>query len=234
MRADDWVGELQELGKPEWPRYLEEHSGLPGPRANLPLADAVAKVADREAVAVLLASGGEYPVMCAAAALGARADDAADEKAARELAADERWRVREGVAIGLQHLGDRALPELIAIVRRWVEDGDPLVQRAAVAALCEPRLLRAPEAAAAAVDACRTATARLAALPDDRRKQPDARTLRQALGYCWSVAVAADPGAGIPAFIALDTAQPDIAWIAAENRKKKRLASVLSSASTGH
>jgi hypothetical protein len=51
----------------------------------------------------------------------------------------------------------------------------------------------------------------------------DVRTLRQALGYCWGVAVAADPAQGLPAFWALDEADPDVAWIVRKNLEKTRL-----------
>jgi HEAT repeat protein len=210
-----------------WPQYLGEHSGLPGPRANLTLVNAVATIAKASTVESLIADGGEYQMMCAAAALGALADDPACEDAARSLAADARWRVREGAAIGLQHLGDRTFEALEPIVRRWVDDPSPLVQRAALAAICEPRLLLTPEAASVAVDICSLATQRLAALSEGHRSSPDARTLRKALGYCWSVAIAADSGRGLPAFQRLDTSHPDTAWIVAENRRKKRISALL-------
>ena len=54
------------------------------------------------------------------------------------------------------------------------------------------------------------------------------RTLRQALGYCWSVAVAADPDLALPAFEALEaSADPDVRWIVRENLRKARLQRVL-------
>lgn len=178
----EWIEALSALTSADVPRFVNENSGLPGPRANLPLVDAVAAVADAAVISALIDDGSEFATTCAAAALAARADDPAHESAARTLATDDRWRVREGVAIGLQHLGDRAIESTVAIARRWADDGDPLVQRAAVAALCEPRLLRTSKAAAAAIDVCRTATERLAAMPDAQRKGPAARTLRQTLG----------------------------------------------------
>jgi len=64
-------------------------------------------------------------------------------------------------------------------------------------------------------------------MASQRRKQPDARTLRQGLGYCWSVAIAADPAPGLIAFNSLDTSDPDVAWIVNQNRRKKRLSSLL-------
>ncbi len=124
-------------------------------------------------------------------------------------------------------LGDTDPGALLAVVSRWSADADPLVRRAAVAAICEPRLLRSPDAAAAAVAVCRRATQWLAALPDEHRRRPGVRTLRQALGYCWSVAVAADPGPGLAVFRDLDTSDPDVAWIVQRNRTKKRLSSLL-------
>lgn len=146
---------------------------------------------------------------------------------ARSLAADERWRVREGVVIGLQLLGERSFGALTATVSRWVDDQDPLVQRAAVAAICEPRLLRSPEAAGQAVAMCQRATRHLVEVPRGERARPGVRVLRQALGYCWSVAVAASPVTGLPVFAGLDVSDPDVAWLVKENSRKKRLAALL-------
>ena len=67
-----------------------------------------------------------------------------------------------------------------------------------------------------------------AARPAGDAATREARTLRQALGYCWSVAVAADPGPGLPRFLALSaSSDPDVAWIVHDNRGKARLAKVL-------
>lgn len=225
--VDPWSAELQSLEPSAWPAHLGARSGLPGARANLRLVEATATHADGAVVDELLQDGQEFTTMCAAAALGRSSAHPASEARARALAADGRWRVREGVAIGLQLLGDLDPASLTAVVTRWADDPDPLVQRAAVAAICEPRLLRTSQTAAVAVQICRRTTSRLAGLPKGRRTEPDARTLRQALGYCWSVAVAADPGAGLVAFRALDTADPDVAWIVRQNLSKKRLAAVL-------
>jgi len=99
---------------------------------------------------------------------------------------------------------------------------DPLVQRAAIAALCEPRLLNDPVTGAAALDACTVATAALLARPTRDR------VLRQALGYCWSVAIAASPGRGLAQFRELqDSPDPDAQWIVRENSKKARLSRLL-------
>lgn len=219
---------LEQRDRSTWPAYLTEHSGLPGPRGNLELIGAVADLGDRPLFDELIETGDEYLVCCGVVGLGGLLpDDASVEGRLRNHARDARWRVREATAMALQRLGDLDLARLTAIVPDWVEDPDPLVQRAAAAAICEPRLLRTPATAAVAVQVCRRATDLLALRPTDTRRDPDVRTLRQALGYCWSVAVAADPGPGLEAFQALDTTDPDVAWIVRTNLTKKRLARLL-------
>jgi hypothetical protein len=164
---------------------------------------AVADLGDPELFDELIAGDDEYRTFCGVVGIGRAAADPRVAARMHELSKDGRWRVREAVAMGLQRLGDADLPALERIVLAWAADPHPLVQRAAAAAVCEPRLLRAPEAAATAVEVCRRATAALAARPADERRDPDVRTLRQGLGYCWSVAVAADPEPGVAAFAAL-------------------------------
>ena len=58
---------------------------------------------------------------------------------------------------------------------------------------------------------------------DDRRND-GFRTLRQALGYAWSVAIVALPVEGKPLFEhVLSSDDPDLRWVARENLRKKRL-----------
>lgn len=229
-RREQYRAELRALRNTDWAPYLRKHSGLPGPRGNLELAWAVAEEAGPERIDRLLATDEEYLVLCGTIGLGrllAEGVEGAGERL-RSYAKDARWRVREGVAMGLQRLGDADLPRLLGLVTTWAGDPDPLVQRAAVAGICEPRLLNRPDAAARAIGICERVTRELAARPAGERKVDAVRTLRQALGYCWSVAVAADPGAGLPRFQALAAYDdPDVAWIARENAKKARLAKLL-------
>ena len=234
-----YAHELRHLGAAQWLGYLGERSGLPGPRGNIELAQAVADVGVPAFFDRLIETDDEYLVFCGVVGLGRElAEDADTDEARAEAehrlrrhATDVRWRVREAVAMALQRLGDADLARLLDVVRRWADDDDPLVLRAAAAAICEPRLLREPAAAAAAVAVCEQATRALVALPADRRQDPDVRTLRQGLGYCWSVAVAADPAEGLPRFRALSDdpfgSDPDVVWIVRENRAKARLAALL-------
>jgi hypothetical protein len=72
-----------------------------------------------------------------------------------------RRRVLEAVAMALQRLGDADIQGLTAIVEAWAGEG-PLGRRAAVAAICEPRLLCDPPVATAALDVLERVTGSLA------------------------------------------------------------------------
>lgn len=226
---------LRALAPDETPAYLSRHSGLPGPRGNLELLAAFGDVADPGLIMTLATdSPDEYLRSCGTAALGRLILDGTGPArhvliaTLRARAGDLSWRVREAVAMALQRVGDGDPETLRRLVAVWVGDPSPLVRRAAIAGICEPRLLRSQATATAALAACDVASASLAATPVSVRRDPGLRTLRQALGYCWSVAVAGDPRDGLAAFARLtDSEDPDIAWIVRENRKKARLARLL-------
>jgi hypothetical protein len=210
----------------DWDIYLVEHSHLPGPRANLSLLEAVGDEAPSERLFALAASPDEFLAACGAAGLGRlvaeQGTSTADALARmRDLADDPRWRVREGVAMGLQRIGDVEASRLLEILHRW-STGSPLCRRAVVAGICEPRLLVAPAVAEAAIQLLDAITASLLAEPD--RRDPDVRVLRQALGYGWSVAIVAAPATGKAAFERLAASDdPDARWIVRENLGKARL-----------
>jgi len=225
---------LRALPASEWTAFLDANSGLPGPRGNLELIQAAADEGNAAWLEELVTSTDEFRAATGAVGLGRMLADAPDERVTaclHELAADRRWRVREGVAMALQRLGDADPARLWPLATAWAVDPDPLVQRAAVAGVCEPRLLRPPAAAGVALAICGTATTTLAARPREQRRSDGVRSLRQALGYCWSVAVAADPEAGLPRFLALaDDPDPDVQWIVRENGRKARLVRALNGA----
>lgn len=175
-----------------------------------------------------LASGA---VMAAdARAAAARADrgvplSTTETAALTTAASDDRWRVRELAATGLQRVLAADWSLGLAQARRWLRSDDPLLARAAAAAVAEPPLLRDPDHARDARVLVEEATDLLLAEPESRRRDPDVRTLRQALGYAVSVVAVADLGGGIPLLERLATsADPDARWIARENLKKSRLA----------
>jgi hypothetical protein len=229
LKRAEYADALRALPPEAIAGYLMTHSGLPGPRSNLTLLDAAGDVLSRDLALAFLTEDDEYLASCGTVTLGRLLleGDNSLVRTLTRLAADGRWRVRESVAIAAQRVGDQDAVLLRELVTTWTAHADPLVVRAGIAAVCEPRLLADPRTAAAAIAACQEATAHLAATPSERRRDAGVRTLRQGLAYCWSVAVAGDPVHGLPAFAALDTADPDIAWVVTENRKKKRLAALL-------
>jgi hypothetical protein len=201
----------------DWEPFLLDESRLPGPRANLELVRAVGEEADEARSLELVDSEEEFLVMCGTVALGRHVAGGQSPHAARlrELASDPRWRVREAVAMALQRWGEDDFDSMATEAERWAE-GSPLEQRAAVVALCEPRLLRTSEAARRALELVDRVTT---SLPRSRD-----HVLRQALGYCWSVAVAALPDEGLERFESLERSDdPDVQWVVRENLKKARL-----------
>lgn len=220
-RVERYRAELRRL--PEWETYLKKNSGLPGPRANLELVEAVGEEADPERLWRLSASSHEFLALCGTAGLGhlAVADPVPVMSWLRELAADPRWRVREGVAIALQHLGRHSMPRLLAEMERWSKGG-PYLQRAAAAGLCEPSLLKEPEHVIRVLGILDRMTKSMAAT--STRRGEDFRVLRQALGYCWSVAAAALPEAGRPLMEKwLRSPDKDVAWVMKSNLNKTRI-----------
>jgi hypothetical protein len=217
---------------PEWEPFLLGRSGLPGPRGNLELADAVAEEADEGALRRWAALGPEdapfgsaeeFLPVCGVVGLGRllAAGDRSVLADLRRLAGDPRWRIREAVAIALQRFGDADFAGLLAESQRWA-GGTALERRAAVAALCEPRLLTDPARVLDVLALVDRVTAALPTLGD--RRADDFRSLRKTLGYAWSVAVVACPEEGKPRFERLlDSGDADVRWIVRENLRKKRL-----------
>ncbi|HVS48233.1 MAG TPA: hypothetical protein VHJ99_04960 [Candidatus Dormibacteraeota bacterium] len=221
-RVDGYRAELRDLE--EWEPYLRKHSGLPGPRANLELVQAVGDEADADRLWRLSASSDEFLALCGTAGLGkvALMEPATVMTWLRELASDPRWRVREGVAMALQRIGRESMPHLLAEMQAWIGEG-PYTQRAAAAGLCEPELLRETANAVQGLAILDQITSSLAASSD--RRSDGFRVLRQALGYCWSVAAAAAPANARPYFEKwLKSSDKDVAWVMKSNLGKARMA----------
>jgi hypothetical protein len=214
----------------DWTQYLNANSGLPGPRGNLELVAACGEQADFTRARALVETDDEFSTVCGLVALG-RIFGEGDKGQAELLhrhASDPRWRVREGVAMALQRAADDDPQASFGLAEVWAADSDPLVRRAAVAAVAEPRLLRDQTRARQALQFLNRITAGLDEVPADERKTSSVRTLRQALGYAWSVVISALPEEGLPMFHALETrTDPDIEWIVRENLKKARLKKVM-------
>ncbi|MGH2605747.1 MAG: hypothetical protein ACRDG5_04080, partial [Anaerolineales bacterium] len=218
----------------DWDAYLKRHSGLPGPRGNIELAQAVAGIGDAALFRRYAALGsdkapqntpGEFLAFCGVLGLGelAARGNAPALASLRKHAADPRWRIREAVAMGLQRVGDRDMGALLRVVRQWAS-GNHLDKRAAAAALAEPRLLHEPRHRKAALGILDRITRSMEKTPAPQRES-SFRVLRQGLAYAWSVLVAADFGEGKPFMEKwMGSQDPDILWIMQQNLKKARLA----------
>jgi hypothetical protein len=219
------------LEAPDREAFLLANSHLPGPRANLELLDAAGDVLDRDEALAFAAlgpavaggeTGREFLPCCGIVALGRLVTDGSADlvPVLRRAAGDPRWRVREAVAIALQRWGDADLEAMHAEVARWASES-LLEARAAVAAVAEPRLLRSPDAVRRAATILDSATRNLAAAP--RPRGEPGRVLGAALGYGWSVAIAASPAVALPSFEAWATRDdPDVRRLVRENLTKAR------------
>lgn len=232
-KHDDYRNTLRTLT--DWEPFLLKESGLPGPRANLELMQAVADEGELPLFRRFASLSPEqaptnspevFLVCCGVVGLGRLLADGDERqwKPLRKHANDPRWRVREAVVLGLQRLGDVDLKRLLTPMIEW-GGGNWLEQRAAVAVLCEPRLLKSPAAAQATLRLLDAITSGIAAAKDRRCDEFD--VLRKSLGYCWSVATVALPEKGKPLMENwLASSDPDIRWIMRENLTKARLARI--------
>jgi hypothetical protein len=234
------MGRVEQLGAsfrtasdPE--AFIRAHSSLPGPRGNLELAQAVADEGSEVLFRRLAAWGPDrapentpegFLPGCGIVGFGRLLADGRTEllPEIRAFASDERWRVREAVAMALQRWGRADMPALLAEMRRW-SSGTPLERRAVVAAVCEPDLLGDPGETRRVLNLLDRITRSITR--ERERRGEGFRVLGQALGYGWSVAIAASPEEGIARLDRWMTSDdPDVRWIMRENLKKHRLATV--------
>jgi hypothetical protein len=229
-KVDEYRRKLQTLRA--WDAYLLEESGLPGPRGNLELAQAVAELGDESLFQRYLTipipeapenSAPVFLVFCGVVGLGKLIAQGKQDhvQTLRRFASDARWRVREAVAIALQKAGDGDIEFVLNVAQAW-ERGNLLERRAVVAALCEPRLLKDPAVAGRVLQVLDRITASI--LEVENRKDEALAVLKKGLGYGWSVAVAASPAAG-KRYMEKWISSPDrdIQWIMKENLTKNRL-----------
>jgi hypothetical protein len=229
--------------------YLQENSRLPGPRANLELAQdlshllAQAIAQHPEGVNSLLTyfvngdrrpesstSAIEFTMLCGVISYGICAAKHPDwrEQTLSLLshhATSVYWRVREGVAIAYQHLLAADRERTLKHLGHLATHGDFLQQRAAVAAVAEPPILHAIDIIDGALHIQQLVLERLHAVPASERKNEEFRVLRRTLGYTVSVVTAAAPQRGFA--LLRECAgwnDKDIRWVVAENLKKRRLA----------
>lgn len=124
--------------------------------------------------------------------------------------------------MALQRIGDENIELLLKEAEEWSR-GNLYEKRAAVAALCEPRLLKAQKVAASTLDILDQVTTSFANLQN--RKSDDFEALKKGLAYSWSVAVAAFPEKGKKLFEKwVKSKDKDVNWVMKQNLKKNRMA----------
>ena len=242
-KVDDYREVLKKLD--DWDDYLRVESGLPGPRGNLELAHAAADLGDRErfehfltfdAARAPVNSPDEFLAFCGAEGLGKLIAEGQTDlwPTLRACASDPRWRIREGVAMALQRIGQVDMDLLLDKMEDWIT-GNWLEMRAAAAGLAEPALLLEEKHILRVLEILDHITTTVASAQDRddpvssrkniMKRDEDFKTLRKGLGYCWSVVVVALPVQGKQAMERwLSNPDQDVRWIMKENLKKKRLA----------
>jgi hypothetical protein len=227
-RVDEYRQRLRTLD--DWEPYLRRESGLPGPRGNLELAEAVSLEISPARISDLLEharaapnSPEEFLLFCGLVSLGRKGRRGGRPPLAvlRRYASDPRWRIREAVAIALQYWGDDDLEAMIEAMESWAA-GSRWEMRAVTAALAEPRLLRRKPIAGRVVRILDQITRTIRGADD--RSSEGFRVLRQSLGYAWSVVAVAAPEKGRRALERwAGDLDPDIRWIVKENLGKNRI-----------
>ncbi len=223
-------------------------SGLPGPRANLEQAWAFADCFEAEGVpdrywAMLNRwmaisadeAGGNHPRVylpfCALQAMGASYAGASPQRSQQivdtlwMMACDGRWRIREGVAQALQRIAEHDWIALVGILAERLPVTSRWEQRAILAALAHPPILKQPPRARYALEVTDNILREISELDPGARRTEPYRVLRQALEYAPSVFVAALPEGGF-AFLrtwALST-NDEVRRVVRANLGKARLA----------
>lgn len=211
--------------------YLLHNSGLPGPRGNLALLYSFTRDATKAEIDKCLSyctdnvtnSPEEFVAMCGVTGLCIlnKKNISSAIKLVRPYASHASWRIREGVAIGIQEIAEPNMDEVIECLTEWAK-GNELEQRAVIAALCEPKLLKNPQQVKKIVGLLNEIT--LSFQEYDAKLSDNQNSLRKTLGYGWSVAIVALPAEGKSAFEKIAAHKgKHIQWIIRENLKKNRL-----------
>lgn len=228
------IEQYQEILKnlDQWDPFLLKESCLPGKRGNLELLHAVIEEGNEKIFLHLLEYGKnkdttgtreEFTFICGVAGLGQLLVKQKYEyfRKLKKLANHPQWRVREAVVIALQYFGKHNSNRLLDEMETWIK-GSCMEKRAAAAALCEPVLLNNEKFNLKVLEFLKIITESIKDIKD--RKSSEFITLRKGLGYCWSVAAAAQPEEGKKYMeMWFETKDKDINWIMKENLKKNRL-----------
>jgi hypothetical protein len=204
-------------------QVLEKESKLPGPAANLNLLKQFIKEATPEQVTLCLSALDKKPdanspatfvAMCGVAACG-------NQEIFRKAANSGNWRIRESAVFGLQNLGLKDLDALYSTFDSW-ENANLLEKRCIAATLCEPALIKTEEMAEKILSVL-NGYMEIIEL-EKNVKSEEYKVFKKAMGYCISVAVAANPEKGKEFFESwMRSPNFEIRWVLSDNLKHHRL-----------
>jgi len=237
---------LSRGGDKEIVKYLVSNSNLPGRRGNLELGQAFAEVVEdyfrkdperlwNLCLKLIEISSDEAPVndpreflpFCGAWAIGYIGSVSLEffQKVLarlKELSNDPRWRLREGVAFGIQRLILKERKKTLKELEKWIVEGDWFEMRAVAAGVAEPVLLEDKFVALKGLGLHKEIFNQIIACKD--RKSEGFKKLKQTFGYSLSVIICRVPKEGFEYVYQLANSEdPDILWIIKENSKKNRL-----------
>ncbi len=199
-----YESDLMNLSPRKWPDFLREHSGLPGPKANLELARAFAQAGTLMDFKHFIRMGAdvapqntpnEFLTLCGVLGFGqylSRHHDGGLLRHLRKRANDSRKRIRDGVVLALKMIGRKRISRLLQYAKYWAE-GSYWEQRAVVAAVCEPHFLANDDISLEVLDLLDWVTVSMVKEDKESRGYDE---LREVLEECWSVAVVAKPERG--------------------------------------
>lgn len=198
---------------------LLTNSNLPGPRGNLTLAlkfaeyfeaapvskalwDRINNWADISAEEAPANNPREYLTFCGVLALGAyyfRADEETKTDIMNRLKTamnDQRWRVKESVAMALQQIAEKDFNVVKNYFSMWYNNSNFLEKRAFIAALAHPPILKNEEIARFSLKISEDILNDILATNRTSRRSEDFTVLSKGLQYALSVFVAYQPEEG--------------------------------------
>lgn len=227
--------------------HLTSNSNLPGPRGNLTLAFKFANCFEKETISKDLLdllikwvnipaeeaptdNPREYLTFCGILALGAHyyyADEETKNSIMNQFRIamnDNRWRTREGAAMGFQRIAEKDFNSIKEYFSRWYPSSNYLEKRAFIAALAHPPILKNKEIAQFSLKISEDILNDILCSSKANRRSEDFNVLSKGLKYALSVFVADLPGEGFDLLKKYATfGNPDLNKIIKSNLSKSRL-----------
>ncbi|MFW9877103.1 MAG: hypothetical protein ACFFG0_28770 [Candidatus Thorarchaeota archaeon] len=226
--------------------YFINNSNLPGPRANLELANAFADISGElkevnpknlwDLCLFLISftpdkaptnNPKEFLPFCGAWAIGAIGASNTEYyheslNNLKRLSNDQRWRIREAVAFGLQKLLMKHPHKTLTELKEWIDDVNWLTMRAIAAGVAHPSVLFDNKISEIALELHKLIFSKIISCDDFSSEQ--FKILKKGLFYTLSVIVKADSDKGFKFLNEyINTDNKHIQMIIKENLKKKRL-----------